>query len=302
MRHIFYFVVILAISVGILFPRLGIYFKIIPFLVGVTLFCNFLDVKVNFRRILRKEMVVTLLLSALVMPIISYHLISMGLSDPYRVGVLLVSCAPTGVMGLILANYIPESDYDLVLGNFLFLTFAAIFYIPIVLSMLLEHTIEVHVQSIIGQTIVLLVLPYTLSRLVIRFKLMTASTSRLISDAIMLVCLFLVIAITISGAWRELSEVTELVWLSLSVFAVYLLHALLGYSAGLLISTRSVSKTLAFVCSTRNTQLVLAIGALNFSSTTLVPIVLAIFFHHFTNALWLWIFRKVGQEKSLSPP
>jgi len=277
---------------GMFFPTIGLYSNSVPLLVGIMLFCSFLDVKINFGRILRKELFISFFLSAVVMPVLGYYVISIQLSIPYRIGILLVSCAPTGISPLLLAKYIRDTDYDLVVSNFLFLTFAALLYIPFVLGIILKQTIEVSIQAIIGQTFALLLVPYAASRLVIHLESVLGSLFKTLANATLFASLFSIIAISIGVAWGQLNATYELLWISLPVLEVYLVHALLGFFAGWLVGGRSVRNTLTFICSSRNVQLVLGIGALNFSSATLLPIVIAILFHHVTNAFWLWIFRK----------
>jgi predicted Na+-dependent transporter len=81
-----------------------------------------------------------------------------------------VACAPTGITTLILGRYIKGSNYQLVLNNFFFTTFASLFYIPIILRLVLSEAVKFDISpyTLFGQMTLFVVLPYILSRTVVR--------------------------------------------------------------------------------------------------------------------------------------
>lgn len=74
-------------------------------MIGVMLFFNFLDVKIHFRQLYTKVLPLTFILSAFVMPVFVYYFLSIGIEEFYRIGLLLISCAPTGITTLVLGQY-----------------------------------------------------------------------------------------------------------------------------------------------------------------------------------------------------
>lgn len=287
--------IILAIVCGITFPQTGISSNYIPLMIGVMLFFNFLDVKIYFRELQLKVLFLTFFLSAFAMPVFVYYLLSLGFEQSYRIGLLLIACAPTGISTLVIGQYIKGTNYNLVLNHFIFITFCSMFYIPIILKLMLNETVEFEILpfNIIGQMSALVVFPYFASRTIVYFfKLRGLLWLKKMSKGVTLVLLFGVIMVSIGKINDRVVWSTESLWLSLSILAIFLIHGGLGYGFGCLWKSTELKNTLPIICSSRNIQLVFAIAVLNFSPLTYVPIILGIFFHHLTNAFWLWMSGK----------
>jgi predicted Na+-dependent transporter len=211
----------------------------------------------------------------------------------YRIGLLLVACSPTGIMATVLSKYINQSDYNLVFGSFFLSVLSCVVYIPAILKLLLEHHVHLSIHPIIFQTAGIVIIPYLASRVLISF-----SNKQLIqrvksaSHWIILVMLFLIITASTGRVISSLQPNSTLLTISAAVWAIYLLQGMLGYLWGYVLGNVSVRNTLAFVCSSRNGQIVLAIAMLNFSDMTAVPVIISIFFHHINNAFWLWLLRE----------
>ncbi len=293
LSSLFYSVVLAGIACGLLLPGIGQYSHQIPLMVGIMLFCNFLEVKVALHRLLRRELLATFLLSAVFMPLFVYYIMAAGVQDPYRTGLLLIACAPTGITSTVLGRQIRGSDSDLIFGNFFFLTLGSIFYIPAVLEFLLGASREIRMVPIILDTAMLVLIPYFASWPVLTYLLPRWPTwTKQIPRGLVLLMLFLVIATSISVAARDIEWNRDLLTLSVLILGIYLLQGGLGYLAGWLVGGKGVRNTVAFISSSRNPQIVLAVAILNFTPLTVFPILLAVFFHHLTNVFWLWLFRR----------
>ncbi len=294
---VFFFcvVIILAIICGINFPQTKIYSDLIPLMIGVMLFFNFLNVKVHFRELHTKVLLLTFFLSAFAMPVLAYYFLGRRFEEPYRIGLLLIACAPTGITTLVLGQYIKGSNYNLVLNNFLFTTFCSMIYIPIILKLILSETVKYEILpfAIIGQMFALVVFPYFASQMIVHFlKQRWFSWLKKISKGLTLLLLFGVIMVSVGKIADQFVWTAESLWLSLSILVIFLIHGGLGYGLGCFWKSAEIKNTLPFICSSRNIQLVFAIAVLNFSPLTYVPIIIGIFFHHLTNAFWLWILGK----------
>ena len=267
----------------------------IPYMIGVMLFFNFLDVKIQFRRSYPWVLLITLFLSAVAIPVFAYYILSVGFTAPYRIGLLLVACAPTGITTLILGRYIKGSNYNLVLSNFLFTTFGSMFYIPILLKFVLNETVKLETSpyTLLGQMALLVILPYILSQTIVHLlHQQWLIKHKIISKGFTLLLLFCIIVVSIGKVADQLAWHADSMRLAVLILAVYLIHGGLGYAIGWVWGTAELKMTLPFICSSRNIQLVFAIAVLNFSPLTYVPIIMGLFFHHLTNAFWLWILGK----------
>ncbi|MEW6670748.1 MAG: hypothetical protein AB1427_03545 [Thermodesulfobacteriota bacterium] len=293
MKLFFYTCITLAIICGLLFPALKVLSGFIPLMIAGMLFFNFLDAKIEAAHVFRWELAVTFFLTVFLMPLITYHLLSAGFELPYRVGLLLVACAPTGVMGIILIRYLQHRDFHLAFSNFIFSTFGSILIIPFVLKLFLGQAAAVDIRPILLQTAALIVIPYIATRLVNRFcgTALRRSIKKL-ADFLTPVFVFVIVSASIAGASGELKWDSMLFGLSASVFAIYFLQGGLGYLAGYLIRRRDIKNTLALIASSRNCQIILAVAILNFSPLTAVPVIIATVFHHLMNALWLWLLQR----------
>lgn len=293
MKLFIYSVIAAAILCGLFLPQFGNYSSYILPMILLMLFLNFLDLKIEPHRLLRKELLITFFLSIVIMPSITYYILSIGFEPSYRMGLLLVACSPSGVMGIILIHYITYRDYNLVFSNLLFSTFGSILFIPIILKLILGQTFLIEFRPIIVQTAALVIIPFLATRLVNRF--FPDKQLQLINKIPKFVVpflMFLIISTSIGSAASQLKWDLTLLRLSVSVLGIYLLHAGLGYFAGSLIGKKELRNTLTFISSSRNCQIVLALAILNFSPLTTVPIIIAIIFHHITNAFWLWMLQK----------
>lgn len=287
--------IILAIIFGLGFPQAGNYAVYIPYMIGLMLFFNFLDVKIQFRKVYPGVLLITLFLSAVAIPLLAYYILGIGFTGAYRTGLLLVACAPTGITTLVLGRYIKGSNYHLVVSNFLCTTFASMFYIPILLKFVLNETVsfETSPYTLLGQMALLVILPYILSQTIVHLlHQQWLITHKIISKVFTLLLLFCIIVVSIGKVADQLVWRADSLWLAVLILAVYLIHGGLGYAIGSVWGNNELKMTLPFICSSRNIQLVFAIAILNFSPLTYVPIIMGLFFHHLTNAFWLWILGK----------
>ena len=264
-------------------------------MIGVMLFFNFLDVKFQFRRSYPWVLLITLFLSAVAIPVLIYYVLSVSFSGLYRTGLLLVACAPTGITTLVLGRYIKGSNYYLVLNNFFFINFGSVIYIPVLLKTVLDQAIRLETSPyvLIGQMALLVLLPYILGQTIVHLlHQQWLVKQKYISNGFTLLILFCIVGISIGKVADQLMWHTNSIWLAAMVLAIYLIHGGIGYTIGWICNNSELKRTLPFICSSRNIQLVFAIAILNFPPLTYVPIIMGIFFHHLTNAFWLWILDK----------
>ncbi len=292
---LFCLTIILAVVFGLGFPQIGYCVDYIPYMIGIMLFFNFLDVKFQFRRSYPWVLLITLFLSAVTIPMFVYYFLSVALPGPYRTGLLLVACAPTGITTLVLGRYIKGSNYHLVLNNFFFITFGSVFYIPILLQTVLDQTVKLKTSptAMLGQMALLVLLPYILSKTVIHvFHPQWLIRQKNISNGFTLFLLFIIVGVSIGRVSDQLTWQADSIWLAVIVMVIYMIHGAIGYAIGWICNNSELKRTLPFIYSSRNIQLVFAIAVLNFDPLTYVPIIMGILFHHLANAFWLWILNR----------
>ena len=149
---------------------------------------------------------------------------------------------------------------------------------------------ETSPYTLLGQMALLVLLPYILSQTMVHlFHQQWLVKHPNISKGSTLILLFCIVGVSIGKVADQLTWHANSMWLAIVVLAIYLIHGGLGYAIGRVWNNAELKMTLPFICSSRNIQLVFAIAVLNFSPLTYVPIIMGLFFHHLTNAFWLWI-------------
>ncbi|MEJ2282660.1 MAG: hypothetical protein P8X85_03610 [Desulfobacterales bacterium] len=240
---LFCLTIILAVIAGLGFPQSGKYAIYIPYMIGVMLFFNFLDVKIQFRRSRPRVLLLTLLLSAIVIPGFVYFFLSIG-------------------------------------------------FLPILLKFVLNQAVSLDTSpyTLLGQMTLLVLLPYFLSQTMVHIlHQQWLVKNQHISKGSTLILLFCIVGVSIGKVADQLTWHASSMWLAIVVLAIYLIHGGMGYAIGWVWSNAELKTTLPFICSSRNIQLVFAIAVLNFPPLTYVPIIMGLFFHHLTNAFWIWI-------------
>jgi len=293
LRYWLYIAIIGGILFGIFVPQLQAYKPAVPYLIGLMLAFNFLEIKFSWQNFFRRELSVTLLLSAVIMPIIVYYLLSRGLYPEFRVGLLITALAPSGVMPLVFGRFVKYIDYDLVLSNFLITTFGSILYLPAMVKLLAGTNIDIPSGNLLIKTALIILAPYGVSILMKKtLKKNPLSIIKKYVNVIILVSIFIICSIVGSSASGNLVWSKGLIQLVILVFAVYLVQGGLAYIAGVFLWDKPIRNTLALISSSRNNQITLGIAILNFPPATAIPCIIGFLFHHLTNAIWLWLFRK----------
>jgi uncharacterized BrkB/YihY/UPF0761 family membrane protein len=77
-RHLIYIAIVGGILLGMLLPGLHIYSGGIVYMVGFILILNFFEIDFRWQNFLRYELILTVALSALAMPLLFYVLLSRG--------------------------------------------------------------------------------------------------------------------------------------------------------------------------------------------------------------------------------
>jgi len=293
MKYLINIAIVAGIVCGSLLPELYVYKGSIVYIVGFILVLNFFEIDFRWRNFFRFELVLTLLLSAVVIPLLYYLFLSRGLYPEYRIGILLTAIAPSGLMPLVLGRFFHNIDHDLVLSNFLVTTFGDILYLPLMVKWLAGADVSVPSTQLLYKTALMILLPYGTSLIMKRiFQGEKAEAVKRCSKPIVLALLFIICLLVASGASQRLEWDLSLLHVIVLVFSVYLVQGGIAYFIGRFFWGLPVQRTLALISSYRNNQITLGIAILNFSPATAIPCIFGFIFHHITNALWLWLFRK----------
>jgi BASS family bile acid:Na+ symporter len=293
LKHLVPIVFIAATAVGIAFPELAALRPVVPVLIAVILYANFVDIRLQANRLLRRELLVTLPIAALVVPGLIYLLLSRGLPEDFRLGLLLTALTPAGIMPLVIAPYLVRIDHELLLSNFMATTFGAVLYLPLMVKILAGRSVAMPISQLIVQAAAMIVLPCIAARATqhLLAKEATARFKQVLRPVVALL-LFAVVAVVMAGARGRLTWSLDLVHLVALVCAVYAIQGTLAWSGGFLFADPRIRNTLALAASSRNNQISLGIATIHFSPAVALPCVIGFLVHHGLSIGWLWIFKK----------
>ncbi len=293
MKNQFYAIVVLAILSGLLIPQFAVISPAIPYLIVILLYLSFMNIELDWKRFFRKELFLTLFLSAAFIPLLSYYVFSQGLHPDYRIGLFLTGIAPSGIMTLIVSAFLKHKDYELIMSNFITTTFGTILYLPPMLKLVVGTSVEIKIFDLFLQTAAIILTPFIFAEITRRITSMQfCNKINEFGKKITLVIVFLIIASSIGLSVVDITWDWSLLRLSLIVTVIYLLQGTIAYFGGFIFGGgKAVRHSLALVASSRNIQLLMGIAIINFGPLVLVPLVLGIIIHHATNAFWLWLFR-----------
>ena len=292
-KHRLQLVIFAAALTGFLLPGLAVLDWCVPWLIGIILFVNFSEVDVGPRHLLRPELLLTVPLSALVMPAIVFLLTPRSMDPGFRVGILLTAIAPAGIMPLVIGRFLRGVDYPLILGNFLATTFGSVFYLPPMLHRLIGAEVDMDAGSLFARTAALILLPYAAGLALNRT--LGSGRRRLLdrhAPRAVLVIMFAIVALVISKGRGALVWSADLALVTAMVLAIFAVQGLLAWLGGFLPWFRASRTTLGILGSSRNNQVSLGIAMLQFPPAAAIPCIIGFIVHHLYSALWLWVLRK----------
>ncbi len=283
---------------GYFIPEINVYAGVIPYLIGIILFINFAGLEMSIRSFIRPAIFIGPFLNFAIVPyLVSITIVPLFKSD-YAAGLILISCAPSGIMTVILAPLFPERYHLMLAGNFFLSTALSIIGMPLVIDWILGESFSLDAVSIFEKTAWIVLTPLffaiILNRLFSRRRVLRMRKGL---SSVMPIFVFTVIAISIAGASNSLHSGGDIILVSLAVLGVFTIAGIAGFVAGLVLPVSEPAGMIAFMTSSRNVQLSLAIAATSFSPLTSLTVVLSILIHHFTNLFYVTVIRSAQRLK-----
>ena len=198
---------------------------IVMFGMGTTMKLS--DFAIVFKR--PRDVVIGCLAQFIVMPLLAFSLGKLfGLDNELLVGVVIVGTCPGGTSSNVM-TYLSKGDTALSVGMTSINTLLAPFLTPLLTYFYLKTTVSVNIMSMFVSIIQVVIIPITLGLLI--NKLFGNITQR-VSDALPAVSLTAICLIVASVVSHNSEKILST---GLIIFAVVVLHNLLGYLFGYLI-------------------------------------------------------------------
>lgn len=229
-----------------------------------------------------------------VMPLLALALARLfGLNEALTVGVILVGTCPGGTASNVM-TYLSRDDVALSVGMTSLNTLLAPILTPLITSLLLRATVAVDVAAMVLSILKVVITPLALGFIINR--VWGEHTAR-IAGALPLVsvaAISMILASVVSHNAELILSVTP------AVYAVVILHNLLGYAAGYLIAAAlhlpmSRKKALSIEVGMQNSGLSVSLARSAFPAMAMATVPGALFsvWHNFSGAMMAGLLRRL---------
>ena len=262
---------------------------IVMFGMGLTMKLS--DFAVVFRQ--PRDVITGCLAQFIVMPLLAFSLGKIfGLNDELLVGVVLVGTCPGGTSSNVI-TYLSKGDTALSVGMTSINTLLAPFMTPALTYLYLRTVVNVDVRSMFVSIIQVVIIPIGLGLLINR---MFGKYTQRISDvlpAVSVTAICLIVAAVVSHNSQKILST------GLTIFAVVILHNLLGYLCGYLIGILfrmdlPRKKAVAVEIGMQNSGLAATLAGSAFPDLAMATVPGAIFsvWHNISGAILAGIFNR----------
>ena len=266
---------------------------IVMFGMGLTMKLS--DFAVVFKR--PRDVIIGCLAQFIIMPLLAFGLGKVfGLHQELLVGVVLVGTCPGGTSSNVI-TYLSKGDTALSVGMTSINTLLAPFLTPLLTYLYLRTSVNVDVRSMFVSIIQVVIVPIGLGLLINR---LFGNYTRRISDALPLVSVT-AICLIVAAVVSHNSE--KILSTGLVIFAVVILHNLLGYLCGYLIGILfkmdlSRKKAVAIEIGMQNSGLATSLAGTAFPDLAMATVPGAIFsvWHNISGAVLAALFLRQMKE------
>ena len=266
---------------------------IVMFGMGLTMKLS--DFAVVFKR--PRDVIIGCLAQFIIMPLLAFGLGKIfGLHQDLLVGVVLVGTCPGGTSSNVI-TYLSKGDTALSVGMTSINTLLAPFLTPLLTYLYLRTSVNVDVRSMFVSIIQVVIVPIGLGLLINK---LFGNYTRRISDALPLVSVT-AICLIVAAVVSHNSE--KILSTGLVIFAVVILHNLLGYLCGYLIGILfkmdlSRKKAVAIEIGMQNSGLATSLAGTAFPDLAMATVPGAIFsvWHNISGAVLAALFLRQMKE------
>ena len=267
---------------------------VVMFGMGLTL--RPVDFKVVFTR--PRDVILGCVMQFTLMPVLAYLLcLVFGLHEGLMAGVILVGACPGGTSSNVI-TYLSRGDVPLSVGMTAVNTLIAPVVTPVIVFLCLGETISVDMWSMFLSILQVVVIPIVLGLVIAYFA---ADRIDRVKDGLPVVS---VAAISLIVACVVSHSVHNLQTAGLTVFAVVILHNLLGYACGygvakLLRTSEVKCRTLSIEVGMQNSGLATSLAGTAFPGLAMASVPGAIFsvWHNISGAILASFFSSHAPEQ-----
>ncbi|PPB08200.1 bile acid:sodium symporter family protein [Brevibacillus laterosporus] len=272
-------------------PLLGI----VMFGMGLTISAS--DFKEVFRR--PKDVALGVIGHYLVMPLLAFLLAYfLELPPEIAVGVILVGCCPSGTASNVMV-FLSRGDVALAVAIASVSTLLAPVVTPFLILLLASKWVDINIWSLFYSIIQVVIIPLALGLFVKKYfgKQATASVKAL--PLVSVVAIVMIICGVVAGNQAKLASA------GLIIFAVVVLHNVLGFLLGFLFARLcgmdiAKQKAVAMEVGMQNSGLGVAIATAHFSPLAAVPSAIFSVWHNISGSVLASIFSRMKEKNEVN--
>ncbi|MGV3466569.1 MAG: bile acid:sodium symporter family protein [Heyndrickxia sp.] len=273
---------------GYVVPLLGI----VMFGMGLTLSAS--DFKEVFRR--PKEVALGVVGHFIIMPVLAF-LLAVGLHLPKEVavGVILVGCCPSGTSSNVMV-FLGKGNVALAVSIASVSTILAPILTPLLILLFASKWVHVSVLSLFLSIVQVIIVPLLLGFLIKKFFGKQAQAGTKAMPLVSVIAIVMIVSGVVAGSQAQIAKT------GLLIFAVVVLHNVLGYCLGFFFSRLvgmdlAKQKAVAMEVGMQNSGLGVAIASASFSPLAAVPSAIFSVWHNISGSILAFIFSKMKDRK-----
>ena len=280
--------VILFACLGFFIPDLFIPLKgYISFFLGIVMFGMGLTLSAaDFREVFRRplEVLIGVVGHFMIMPLLAYVLaIVLNLPPDIAVGVILVGCCPSGTSSNVM-TLLAKGDVALGVSIASVSTLIAPLATPALISLLAGQWMPIDGGALIKDILMVVIVPIILGVVVKALFKKQAEASVQVLPLVSTIAIIVIVAIVVGGSKAQIIESGML------IFAVVILHNLLGYVLGysfakLFRMNTSKRKAILFETGMQNSGLGATLASAHFNPVAAVPSAIFSVWHNISGSL-----------------
>ncbi len=244
-----------------------------------------------------KDMIIGCTAQFLIMPLLAFALgKGFGLEKELLVGVILVGTCPGGTSSNVI-TYLSKGDVALSVGMTSINTLLAPVLTPAITYLLLRTSVDVDIKAMFISIIQVVIIPIGLGLLINRFFGKATEKAKDALPIVSVTAICLIIAAVVSHNSERILSTGAV------IFAVVILHNLLGYACGLLVGTlfkmdKPRKKAVSVEIGMQNSGLATTLAASAFPDLAMATVPGAVFsvWHNISGALLAGAFRHFDKE------
>lgn len=270
----FIFWMLVAAIIGFVFPsQLSILGGFVPYLLGVVMLGMGMTIDPkDFKIVLQspKPVIIGVILQFTIMPTLAF-LIAKGFHLPpeIAIGVILVGCCPGGTSSNVM-SYLAKANVALSVAITSVSTLIAPFVTPALIYLFAHEWLNVSFTSMLWSVVQVVLIPiiigFIFQKIAHQFTHKAATALPLVS----VIAISLILAAVVAGSKAQILKT------GLLIFAVVILHNVLGYTIGYLLAKvfkmdYPDKKAVAIEVGMQNSGLAVSLATVHFSPLAAVP-------------------------------